>query len=212
MIGADGKCYAWDARAHGYGRGEGVATLVLKRLEAAVKDGDHVHAVIREIGLNQDGKTATITSPSVEAQIKLIKQCYQRAGLNLSDTGYVEAHMTGTQVGDVAEAEALARTFGKSRDPHDPMLVSSVKTNVGHTEPVSGLAAVIKTALAMKNRQIPPNVNYEIPNPNIPLQEWNLKVCGSRCGCSSRLSLINSFVRFLSTSRDGRIKRPSGLQ
>lgn len=176
MVGADGRCYAWDSRAQGYGRGEGVAVLVLKSLDAAVRDGDRVHAVIRETGLNQDGRTASITSPSMEAQIRLIRHCYQRAGLDLSDTGYVEAHMTGTQAGDVTEAESLARTFGASRARDDPVWVGSVKTNVGHTESVSGLAGIIKAAMAMKYRAIPPNQNYVVGNCKIPLDDWHLRV------------------------------------
>ncbi|KAF3038704.1 putative PKS-like protein biosynthetic cluster [Didymella heteroderae] len=176
MVGKDGRCYAWDARAEGYGRGEGVASLILKRLDAALADGDHIHGVIRESGLNQDGATKSITSPSIEAQIKLIEKCYSRAGLSLSDTGYVEAHMTGTPVGDLAEATALSQTFGRARKTGDPMYVGSVKTNVGHTEPVSGLAGIIKTIYAMKNRVIPPNMNYETPSPKIPLEQWNLAV------------------------------------
>lgn len=112
----------------------------------------------------------------MDAQIKLIEECYKRAGLDLSETGYVEAHMTGTTAGDPVEAEALARTFGKSRELHDPILVGSVKTNVGHTEPVSGLAAVIKTAFALKDGLIAPNLNYEATNPRIHLKEWHLQV------------------------------------
>lgn len=176
MVGADGKCYAWDARAQGYGRGEGIAALVLKPLSVALRDGDHVHAVIRETGLNQDGATKSITSPSIEAQIKLIEKCYNRAGLDLSDTGYVEAHMTGTPVGDLAEATALAHTFGKARKAQDPIYVGSIKTNVGHTEAASGLAGIIKAIFAMNNRIIPPNLNYQYPNPKISLEEWNLAV------------------------------------
>ncbi|KAI1756773.1 type I polyketide synthase [Xylaria castorea] len=175
-IGADGKCYAWDSRANGYGRGEGVAAIILKPLSDALRDGDHVHAVIRDTGLNQDGRTTTITSPSTDAQVKLIKECYKRAGYNISDTGYVEAHMTGTLAGDPVEAEAIARTFGASRESHDPIIVGSIKTNIGHTEPVSGLAAIIKTVFALKNAQIPPNMNYDKPNPEIPVDEWHLKV------------------------------------
>jgi acyl transferase domain-containing protein len=121
LTGADGKCYAWDSRAQGYGRGEGVATLILKPLDAAIRDSDHIHALVRETGLNQDGKTKTLTSPSVAAQVRLIERCYERAGLDLAETAYVEAHMTGTLVGDVAEAEALAMTFGESRDADDPV-------------------------------------------------------------------------------------------
>ncbi|KAI1106150.1 hypothetical protein F4804DRAFT_59666 [Jackrogersella minutella] len=180
MVGTDGRCYAWDERAQGYGRGEGVAVLVIKDLDAALRDGDRVHAVIRETGLNQDGKTQSITSPSVDAQVQLIQDCYRRAGLDPSETGYVEAHMTGTQAGDLAEANALARTFGASRRiaacNSDPVLVGSVKTNIGHTEGVSGLAAIIKAAFAMKNRQVPANQNYAVGNPKIKLNDWHLRV------------------------------------
>ncbi|KAK3315921.1 type I polyketide synthase [Apodospora peruviana] len=176
VLGPDGRCFAWDSRAQGFGRGEGVAALVLKPLSTALRDGDRVHAVIRESGLNQDGRTPTISSPSMEAQIKLIQDCYKRAGLDMSETGYVEAHMTGTSAGDPIEAEAIARTFGQSRQAFDPVLVGSVKTNIGHTEPVSGLASVIKTAFALKNGVIPPNLNYDKTNPHIHLDEWHLQV------------------------------------
>ncbi|KKK24815.1 hypothetical protein P175DRAFT_0548914 [Aspergillus ochraceoroseus IBT 24754] len=176
VLGPNGKCFAWDDRAEGYGRGEGVASLVLKPLHAALRDGDVVHAVIRETGLNQDGKTPTITSPSMEAQVAVIEDVYRRAGLSPADVGYVEAHMTGTPSGDPIEAEALARTFGKHRRADDPVIVGSVKPNVGHTEPVSGLAAMIKTVYVLKNRLIPPNLNYLKTNPKIPLDEWHLTV------------------------------------
>lgn len=149
---------------------------MLKPLTAALRDSDRIHAVIRQTALNQDGKTTTISSPSLEAQEALIKDCYRRAGLNMADTGYVEAHMTGTPTGDLIEAQALARTFGESRSSGDPILVGSVKTNLGHTEPVSGLAAVIKTAYALKHGLIPPNLNYKSGNPSIKLREWKLDV------------------------------------
>lgn len=141
-----------------------------------MRDGDRVHAVIRDTGLNQDGKTTTITSPSVDAQLKLIRECYRRTGYNIADTGYVEAHMTGTLAGDPVEAEAIAKSFGSSRGQHDPIIVGSVKTNIGHSEPVSGLAAIIKTAYALKNAKIPPNMNFKLPNPDIPLDQWHLRV------------------------------------
>ncbi|KAH7143722.1 hypothetical protein EDB81DRAFT_935118 [Dactylonectria macrodidyma] len=179
VLGADGKCYAWDSRAHGYGRGEGVATLILKPLDSAIRDGDRIHSVILDTGLNQDGKTTTITSPSADAQQQLIKECYKRASLDLSDTAYVEAHMTGTATGDPIEAEAIAKTFGNSRSHDDPVIVGSVKTNIGHTEPVSGLAAVIKTAFVLKKEQIPANLNYETTNPAIPLVDWKLRVAST---------------------------------
>ena len=175
LLHEDGKCYSMDHRWGGYGRGEGMAVLVLKKFSAAVKDGDHIHAVIRESAVNQDGRTGTITSPSMDAQRSLIQQCYSRAGIDLASTGYVEAHLTGTG-GDAIEAEALARTFGKSREACDPVWVGSVKSNIGHTEPVSGLAAVIKAALILRHKQIPANVTFEKANPNIPLQDWKLRV------------------------------------
>jgi acyl transferase domain-containing protein len=149
---------------------------VLKRLDTVLRDGDFVHAVIRDSAVNQDGKTQTISSLSVDAQQRIIEDCYRRAGLDISQTGYVEAHMTGTPTGDTIEAEALSRTFGKHRDVEDPALVGSVKTNIGHTGPVSGLAAIIKASFALRNGLIPPNLNYERVSPNIPLKDWNLKV------------------------------------
>lgn len=176
MVGADGRCYAWDTRAQGYGRGEGVAALVLKPLEAALRDGDRVHAVIRNSALNQDGKTTTITSPSMDAQVRLINDCYLRAGLDPVDTGFVEAHMTGTKTGDAIEAESLARTFGNSRTADDPVWIGSVKTNVGHTENVSGLAGIIKAAMGMKYRAIAPNQNYIVGSDKIPLYDWRMQV------------------------------------
>ena len=178
VLSADGRCYSWDSRASGYGRGEGVGALILKRLDDALRDGDHVHAVIRETAVNQDGKTTTISSPSMEAQQKLIEDCYRRAGLDLAETGYVEAHMTGTLAGDPVEAEALARTFGKHRSPNDPIIVGSCKPNIGHTEPVSGLASVIKTAYVLQHGLIPPNTNYSETNSKIPLEQWNLQASG----------------------------------
>ncbi|KAK2624708.1 hypothetical protein QTJ16_005901 [Diplocarpon rosae] len=176
VLSSEGRCYAWDDRASGYGRGEGVSTLILKRLDAAQKDGDFIHAVIRDSGSGQDGKTPTISSPSMEAQLSLIRECYSRAGLDISETSYVEAHMTGTPTGDPVEAEALAKSFGAQRKANDPVIVGSVKTNVGHTEPTSGLAAIIKTAYILQNGLIPPNLNYNNTNPKIPLAKWNLKV------------------------------------
>ncbi|KAK4214346.1 hypothetical protein QBC37DRAFT_421440 [Rhypophila decipiens] len=177
LLGPDGRCYAWDTRAQGYGRGEGVTALIMKPLDAAIRDGDRVHAIVRGTGVNQDGKTTTITSPSMQAQRELIEACYRRAGLDLADTGYIEAHMTGTQAGDLVESEALGATFGQAQpDNGSAIHVGSVKTNIGHTEPVSGLAAVVKAAIAMKHGQIAPNQNYETPNPKIKLDEWRLKV------------------------------------
>jgi acyl transferase domain-containing protein len=176
VLSLEGKSYPWDTRASGYGRGEGVATIVIKPLEDAIRDGDPVRAVIRQTALNQDGKTQTITSPSLQAQQELIRTCYDRARLNPADTTYVEAHMTGTPTGDPVEAEAIGSVFSQGRRKGEQLYVGSVKSNIGHTEATSGLASVIKVVLALEKGLIPPNINFDKANPRINLNEWNMQV------------------------------------
>ena len=176
LLGADGRSYTFDSRGEGYGRGEGVATVILKPLTDARKNGDPIRAVIRETALNQDGKTATITSPSQSAQEDLIRACYRNAGLDLSSTNYVEAHGTGTRTGDPIEAGAIGTVFRETRPADNPLLIGSVKSNIGHLEAASGLAAVIKTAMAFEKNAIPPSINYENPNPGIDFDMLRLRV------------------------------------
>lgn len=176
--GPDGKCYAFDHRAQGYGRGEGGAILVLKRLDDALEHGDPIRAVIRETAMNQDGKSQTITSPDEHAQYELIETCYRKAGLDPLETVVAEAHGTGTRAGDPVEAAAIGRAL---RPPHrgrrsPPVRVASVKTNIGHTEAVSGLASIIKMAKSLEHRKIAPSLNFEKPNPDIDLDALGLKV------------------------------------
>ncbi|KAK6334112.1 polyketide synthase [Orbilia brochopaga] len=176
LTGREGKSYGFDERAAGYGRGEGIAAIVLKSLDAALRDNDPIRAVIRETGMNQDGHTPTITSPSQEAQENLIRAVYARAGLNLADTTYVESHGTGTVVGDTIETGALGRTLGANRPPASPLFVGSVKANFGHTEATSGLAAVIKVVLMLEKGYIPPQALFHTPSPKIDFEGLNLKV------------------------------------
>lgn len=176
LTGVSGKSFGFDNRAEGYGRGEGVSTIVLKSLDAAIRDGDPIRAVIRETGSNQDGKTPTITSPSQQAQETLIKATYEKAGLNPIDTGYVESHGTGTIAGDTTETNALGNTIGKGRKPDEPLYIGSVKANVGHTESTSGLAAIIKVVEMLERGVIPPHALYENPNAKIDFKGLNLKV------------------------------------
>ncbi|EAQ88528.1 hypothetical protein CHGG_05147 [Chaetomium globosum CBS 148.51] len=176
LISKDGKSYAFDSRANGYGRGEGSATVVLKRLDDALRDGDPIRAIIRDSGVNQDGKTETITTPSGEAQEALVRECYRRAGLDPAQTTYFEAHGTGTPTGDPIEVAAIASVFKDTRTHGEPLRIGSVKTNIGHTETASGVAAIIKVALALEKGQIPPSINFEKPNAKLHLDEWNLKV------------------------------------
>ncbi|KAH6645189.1 hypothetical protein BKA67DRAFT_665025 [Truncatella angustata] len=176
LTGRAGKSFSFDSRAQGYGRGEGVACIVLKPLKDAVRDGDPIRAVIRETGMNQDGRTQTITTPSQDAQQQLILNCYERAGLDPCDTTYVEAHGTGTIAGDRIELGALGATIGKNRTEDNPLYVGSIKANFGHTESTSGLAAVIKVAMMLEHGQIPPQANFEKHNPRIDFEALNIKI------------------------------------
>lgn len=149
---------------------------MLKPLDHAIRDGDNIRAIIRNTGANQDGRTNGITFPSREAQASLMRSTYQSAGLDPIETGYVEAHGTGTAAGDPVEAEAIASVFAMKRAADNPVYVGSVKTNIGHLEAASGLAAMVKTIFALEEGVIPPNINFEKPNKDIPLEEWKLKV------------------------------------
>ena len=147
----------------------------MKPLSAAIRDGNVIRAVIRETACNQDGHTSVITTPSSDAQLELIKGCYARARLDPLNTTVVETHGTGTRVGDPAEAKAIGNAIGLGRKQR--LYIGSVKTNVGHTEAVSGLASVIKMVMALEHQQIPPSLNFEKPNPDIDFQALCLQVC-----------------------------------
>ncbi|KAM7211644.1 hypothetical protein V8F06_012970 [Rhypophila decipiens] len=176
LCGPDGKCYGFDHRAQGYGRGDGIGAFVIKRLSDAIRDGDPIRAVIRETGANQNGKTVSITSPDTEAQKRLIEQCYSNAGLDPLDTALVEAHGMGTLVGDPREANAIGTTLGQGRPAGKPLYVASVKTNIGHTGAASGLASIIKVVMSMENSQIAPSINFERVNPDIDLRGLGLEI------------------------------------
>ena len=195
LLSPSGKCYSFDDRAEGFGRGEGIGCIMIKPLDAAIRDGDKIRAVIRNTGMNQDGRTQGISMPSGEAQADLIRHVYSSAGLDVKDTGYVEAHGTGTKVGDPIEATALHSVFGDGRSPKDPLYIGSVKSNIGHAEGSSGLIAVIKTAMMLEKGFILPNINYKKSNPAIPFAEWNMKVPKSQIPWprNKRFASINNF-------------------
>ncbi|KAI1505135.1 iterative type I polyketide synthase [Biscogniauxia marginata] len=174
FLGQQGKCFSFDHRADGYARGEGVGSIIVKRLSDAVRDGDTIRAVIRASGVNQDGRTPGISLPSSEAQEKLIRKVYASAGLDMKDTLMVEAHGTGTPAGDPIEAAAIARSFsGRSKD--NPIFIGALKSGVGHLEGGAGVAGVIKSILVLESGIIPPNVNFEKPNRRIPVAQWNIQ-------------------------------------
>jgi acyl transferase domain-containing protein len=163
--------------------------VTLKLLDEAIRDGDPIRAVIRETGMNQDGKTQTITTPSKAAQESLILSCYNRAGLDPKDTTYVEAHGTGTIAGDTIEVGALGATLGKGRQEDSPLYVGSIKANMGHMESTSGVAALIKVAMMLEKGQIPAQALYENPNPRIDFKGLNIKVWTPPRECRKNQSL-----------------------
>nr|A0A6F9DXA0.1 RecName: Full=Partially reducing polyketide synthase men1; Short=R-PKS men1 [Menisporopsis theobromae]CAB3277415.1 Men1 [Menisporopsis theobromae] len=198
FLAPDGLCKAFDASANGYGRGEGFAAVILKPIEKAIRDGDHIRAVIRGTGTNQDGRTKGLTMPNGHAQESLIRSTYAAAGLDLKDTAYFEAHGTGTQAGDFEELGAISRTVADARQKAglEDLWVGSAKTNIGHLEAVAGLVGVLKAVLVLENGVIPPNLHFKNPNPRIPFGKWRIKVPTERIQWPSdgiRRVSVNSF-------------------
>ncbi|WP_413805384.1 type I polyketide synthase [Streptomyces sp. OE57] len=172
----DGRCHTFDARANGLVRGEGGAAVLLKPLAAAVRDGDPVYCVIHASAVNNDGATAGLTAPSPAAQEDVVRTAHRRAGVSPDEVQYVELHGTGTPVGDPVEAAALGAALGTVRTDGTPLLVGSAKTNVGHLEGAAGIVGLLKTALGITHRLLPPSLHFTTPNPRIPLAELGLRV------------------------------------
>ncbi|GAA4485162.1 type I polyketide synthase [Gluconacetobacter asukensis] len=174
MLSPTGRCHAFSADADGYVRGEGGVMLLLKPLSAAQRDGDDIRAVIMASGINADGRTPGLTFPSAHAQAELLREVYGKAGVSADQVAFVEAHGTGTQAGDPVETNALGTALGQLRDT--PLPIGSVKTNLGHLEPASGLVSMLKAMLALQNRCLPASLHCTNPNPAIPFAELNLEV------------------------------------
>ena len=174
FLSADGRSKPFDAAADGYGRGEGAGIVVLKKLADAEHDGDRIYAVVKGTGSNQDGRTTAITVPNADLQEALAKSVTARAGIAPHEVTYVEAHGTGTPVGDPLELQAIGRAYGAVDGRTEPLGVGSVKAQIGHTEAASGIASVIKSALAISHRTIAPQGWLDTPNPDIPFAELNL--------------------------------------
>ena len=181
MLSHSGRCWTFDDRADGTIMSEGVGVVVLKPLRAAIKDGDHIYGVIKGSGVNQDGKTNGITAPSAQSQRDLELDVYRRFGIDPSDITYVEAHGTGTKLGDPIEVKALTESFREYTDKKQFCAIGSVKTNIGHTTMAAGVASVIKVLLSMQHQQIPPSINYEIPNEHIDFASSPFRVNTELC-------------------------------
>jgi acyl transferase domain-containing protein/NADPH:quinone reductase-like Zn-dependent oxidoreductase/SAM-dependent methyltransferase/acyl carrier protein len=176
MLSPEGRCKAFDASADGFVRGEGAGMVLLKRLSQAVADGDPIHGVIIGTALNQDGHTNGISLPSSEAQAGLVRDACTDAAVTPSQIGFVEAHGTGTAVGDPIEAHALAAALCADRSEETPLLIGSVKTNLGHLETAAGVAGLVKALLVLKHRRIPASLHFETPSPNIDFVALKLRV------------------------------------
>jgi len=172
----DGRCMSFDAAANGYARGEGCGALLLKRLSDAQRDGDSVLAVIRGSAINQDGASSSFTAPSGLAQQQVIRQALTDAGLSPLDVSYVEAHGTGTPLGDPVEVSGISAVYCAGRGADQPLLLGSVKANIGHLEGAAGMASLIKVILAIRHGLIPAQPGFGTPNPLIPWDSVALRV------------------------------------
>jgi acyl transferase domain-containing protein/acyl carrier protein/predicted O-methyltransferase YrrM len=196
MMAPDGRCKAFDARANGFVRGEGAGMLVLKRLSDAVAAGDLVLAVIRGSAVNQDGRSNGLTAPNGPSQEAVLRAALENAQLSPTDVGYVEAHGTGTSLGDPIEVRALAAVMGRGRDAAKPLLLGSVKTNIGHLESAAGIAGLIKAVLTVRHGVIPPHKHLEQLNPFIPWNEIPVSVPTALTpwgSAGSRVAGVSSF-------------------
>ncbi len=197
MLSPDGRCKTFDASANGFVRGEGCGMVVLKRLSDAVADRDRILGVVRGSAINQDGRSTGLTVPNGPAQEALIRRALDAAGVRASDVSYVEAHGTGTSLGDPIEVQALGAVFADGRSPGHPLLLGSVKTNIGHLEVAAGVAGLIKVLLAFEHGEIPRHLHLRKPNPQIAWSELPIVVPSEPvswpAGSASRIAGISSF-------------------
>ncbi|NER47833.1 MAG: alpha/beta fold hydrolase [Symploca sp. SIO1A3] len=176
MLSVDGRCKTFDAAANGYVRGEGCGVIVLKRLSDAVADRDNILAVIRGTAVNQDGASGGLTVPNGLSQEAVIHQALENGKVDPEQVSYVEAHGTGTSLGDPIEVEALGKVFKKTHSQEKPLIIGSVKTNIGHTEGAAGIAGVIKVILQLQHQQIAPHLHFQQPSPYINWEAFPMKV------------------------------------
>src|SRR6266704_1521023 len=196
-LSADGRCKTFDAGADGYARGEGAGVVLLKRLRDAQADGDPIVAVVRGSAVNHDGRSSGLTVPNPAAQQDVIQAALAQARVHPRDVDYVEAHGTGTAIGDPIELRELETVLGSRRAPGQPLLVGSVKTNIGHLEPAAGIAGLLKVALAIQHGEVPPSLHFTNPNPNVAWDRIHVEVAATRRPWprrdGSRIGAVSSF-------------------
>ncbi|PSR19688.1 beta-ketoacyl synthase [filamentous cyanobacterium CCP3] len=198
MLAPDGRCKTFDASANGYVRGEGCGMVVLKRLTDALADGDPIQAVIRGSAINQDGRSSGLTVPNGPSQQGLIREALASGGVEPAQVSYIEAHGTGTALGDPIELGALTGVFGSKRSPDQPLWVGSVKTNIGHLEGAAGIAGLIKTVLALQHQEIPPHLHFQQPTPHLDWERSPIQVPTASqpwpAGDTPRVAGVSSFA------------------
>ncbi len=170
MMATDGRCKTFDANADGFVRGEGCGIVVMKRLNDALRDRDHIKTIIRGSAINQDGLSNGISAPNARFQREVIRQALNNTGISPQDISYIEAHGTGTSLGDPIEVNALKAVLAPESSPEQICRIGSVKTNIGHLESASGIASLIKVVLCLQNQQIPPHLHFKQLNPKISLE------------------------------------------
>ncbi|WP_204367456.1 type I polyketide synthase, partial [Nocardiopsis valliformis] len=176
VLSPDGRCYTFDTRANGFVRGEGGAVVALQPLDQALAQGKRIYGVILGSAVNNDGASDGLTTPGEHTQAEVIKQAHEQADVDPEAVQYIELHGPGTPVGDPIEAAALGTAIGGRRSPTEPLYVGSVKTNIGHLGGAAGIAGLVKVLLSLHHRELPPSLNFETPNPGIPLDDLNLNV------------------------------------
>ncbi|KAI0401620.1 reducing type I polyketide synthase 10 [Xylaria palmicola] len=174
VLSATSECHTFDTSADGYGRADGIGTLYVKRLGDALRDGDPIRSIVRGTAVNANGKTAGISLPDADGQETVIRKAMARANVTSDDVGYVECHGTGTKVGDAIEVDGISKVF--PRTAQRPLLIGSVKTNVGHSEAASGISSVIKATMALERGFIPPTYGLKNINPKLRVEERNIKI------------------------------------
>jgi acyl transferase domain-containing protein len=197
MMAPDGRCKTFDAAANGFVRGEGCGVIVLKRLSDALAGGDRVLAVIRGSAMNQDGRSSGLTAPNGPSQESVVGAALQMAEVQPAEVDYVESHGTGTSLGDPIEARALGAALGTDRPAGRPLLIGSVKTNIGHLESAAGIAGLIKAVLALQHEEIPAHLHFHTPNPHIGWASLPVQVATSATpwprGERRRIAGVSSF-------------------
>ncbi|CAM4229302.1 SDR family NAD(P)-dependent oxidoreductase [Bordetella muralis] len=196
MLSPEGRCKVFDASGDGYVRSEGGGLFLLKDYDQAVADRNHILAVIAGSAVNTDGRKSGLTVPNANAQISLMQQVYERAGIDITDIDYLEAHGTGTAVGDPIETRAIGAALGQPRGTGKPLTIGSVKSNLGHLEAASGVAGLVKAIYSLQHRVVPATIGIQTLNPAIEFDNWNISVATENYAlpASGTLTIgVNSF-------------------